>query len=180
LLRDKEIERIITGIEMPDSVLPLSLEWEIPFVTDYLRHKIDLGNLKIYCRAKYRDLPPERVEGLYMKGGFLATSTWRGNLGLSFGEMGEKLLSSSYYHAWVVATDELVENDMFIPLERESENFLMRYLQKARYIVFGPEPVFAYALAKKRELQLLRLLGVGILNQIPSEMLKERMGETYV
>jgi V/A-type H+-transporting ATPase subunit C len=56
----------------------------------------------------------------------------------------------------------------------------MIYLRKAKYIVFGPEPVFAYALAKKRELQLFRLLGVGKLNQIPAEMLKQRMSETYV
>ena len=56
----------------------------------------------------------------------------------------------------------------------------MTYLKKAKYIVFGPEPVFAYGLAKKRELSLVRLIGVGKFNQIPDELLKERMSETYV
>jgi V/A-type H+-transporting ATPase subunit C len=46
--------------------------------------------------------------------------------------------------------------------------------------VFGPEPVFSYGLAKRRELSLVRLLGVGKINQIPTPILKERISETYV
>jgi V/A-type H+-transporting ATPase subunit C len=99
---------------------------------------------------------------------------------LSYGEIGERLQTSAYHAAWILGTDELVEKNTFIVLEREFENILMIYLRKAKYIVFGPEPIFAYAQAKKRELQLLRLLGVGKLNQIPAEMLKQRMSETYV
>ncbi len=56
----------------------------------------------------------------------------------------------------------------------------MIYLRRAKYIVFGPEPVFAYVLAKKRELNLLRLVGVGKINQIPADLLKRRISETYV
>ena len=115
-----------------------------------------------------------------LKGGFLDVDVLLDRFDLSYGEIGERLLASAYHSAWTLATDELVEKETFVVLEREFENFLMNYLRKAKYIVFGPEPVFAYAMAKKRELQLLRFLGVGILNQIPAEMLKQRMSETYV
>jgi V/A-type H+-transporting ATPase subunit C len=46
--------------------------------------------------------------------------------------------------------------------------------------VFGPEPVFGYGLGKMRELQMVRLLGIGKINQIPPEVLKERISQTYV
>ncbi len=180
ILREKQIERIVLGADRPDELIPLSREMNLPFITDYLRHKIDLGNLKIFCRAKYLGLSPDKLEGLLLEGGFLDRHVLREGFGRSFGEMGERLQVSAYYSAWIMATDELVEKETFIALDREFENFLMIYLKKAKYIVFGPEPVFAYVQAKKRELQLLRLLGVGILNQIPAEMLRQRMSETYV
>jgi V/A-type H+-transporting ATPase subunit C len=67
-----------------------------------------------------------------------------------------------------------------VTLERQVEDFLMRYVRKARHIVFGPEPVLAYGYARKRELGYIRILGVGKLNRIPSDILEERLGETYV
>lgn len=180
IIPEKEIEMIVTIVEKPVKALDLSRRRKIPFITEYLRRKIDLGNLKIFCRAKYLGLSRDRLEGLLQKGGFLDVEVLLESFDLSYGEIGERLQASPYYSAWILGTDELVEKDTFIALEREFENFLMIYLRKAKYIVFGPEPIFAYAQAKKRELQLLRLLGVGKLNQIPAEMLKRRMSETYV
>jgi len=180
LLREKEIERIVLGIDNPVEALKVSEGMKLPFITSYLRHKIDLGNLKIFCRAKYLELSLERLEGSLSRGGFLDGNVILENFHLSFGDIGEKLRTTPYYTPWIRATDELIEKETFIVLEREFENFLITHLKKAKYIVFGPEPVFAYLLAKKRELQLLRLLGVGKLNEIPAEMLKQRMGETYV
>ncbi|UCE42543.1 MAG: V-type ATPase subunit [Candidatus Aminicenantes bacterium] len=180
ILHEKEIERIVLDVDQPDKALEISQELKVPFITKYLRYKIDLGNLKMLCRAKYLELSLDRLVGLFLEGGFLDVNFFLESFDLSYGEIGEKLLASAFHSAWILATDELVENETFIVLEREFENFLMIYLRKAKYIVFGPEPVFAYAQAKKKELQLLRLLGVGILNQIPAEILKQRMSETYV
>jgi V/A-type H+-transporting ATPase subunit C len=180
MLQEADMETILLSDDRPDEVLPLARDRKVPFITGYLRQKIDLGNLKVLCRAKYLDLPLDRLEGMLMIGGFLDERVLVESFHLSYGEIGDKLAASAYHRAWVLATDELVEKDTFIALEREFENILMAYLRKARYIVFGPEPVFAYALAKKKELQLLRLLGVGKLNRIPADMLKQRMSETYV
>ncbi len=180
LLSDKEIEKIVIGAERPDETLILSQKLGYPFITDYLRHKIDLGNLKIFCRAKYLELSLENWVALLCEGGFLDTQVLRESFDLSFGEVGEKLHASSYHSVWIVATDELLEKETFIALEREFADFLMIYLKKAMYIVFGPEPIFAYAQAKKMELRLVRILGVGKINQIPANTLKERMSETYV
>jgi len=180
ILIEKGIENIIRGVDQPDKVLSLSRALEYPFITDYLRHKIDLANLKIFCRAKYLELPYEKMERLLLQGGFVDVSVLLGGFDLSFGEIGERLHASGYQSVWIQATDDLVEKETFVALEREFENFLMGYLKKAKFIVFGPEPVFAYAQAKKKELQLVRLLGVGKLNQIPPEALKDRISETYV
>ena len=180
ILLEEKIRKIVTEENLPGKILPLSEALNYPFITDYLRYRIDLGNLKILCRAKYLDLPRNRLEMILMKGGFLDVGFFLENFELSFGEVGDKLKASSYQPIWIRATDELVDRETFIVLEREFENFLMFYLKKAKYVVFGPEPVFAYILAKKRELQLIRFLGVGELNQVPAEIIKERISDTYV
>jgi V/A-type H+-transporting ATPase subunit C len=130
--------------------------------------------------VKYSSLSLKKFEGLILNGGFMDEKILLQNFDLSFSEIGERLRATPYHELWAKATDALEERETFVELERGIEDFLMNYLKRAKYIVFGPEPVFTYGLAKRRELRLVRLLGVGIINQIPPPILKDRMSETYV
>ena len=180
LMLEEELKDIIYRESQPDEALPLAKELDYQFVTNYLRHKIDLANLKILCRAKYLGLPAQKLKSLLLRGGYLDEKVLTENYELSYPEIGDKIRFSPYGELWNRSTDILQEKETFIELERSIEDFLMLYLRKAKYIVFGPEPVFAYILAKKRELSLVRLVGVGKINQIPVEIIKRRISETYV
>jgi vacuolar-type H+-ATPase subunit C/Vma6 len=180
LLLEEEILQILVGKDSLENKLQLSQRLNYSFITDYIRHWIDLGNIKLFFRIKYLGLPVQRLSSLLMKEGFLDQSFMIEGFDLSFTELGEKIYASPYQRVWTNATDSLEEKETFVALERGFEDFLMLYLRKAKYIVFGPEPIFAYALGKKRELQLVRLLGLGKINHIPPEILKERISETYV
>lgn len=179
ILPDEDLMRIYYNDGSPDKELAFARRSGYRFVQDYVRYRIDLGNIKIFFRAKYLGLPEDRLEGLLLGGGFVDELLFLRNYSLSLAEVGEKLRASPYKDLWTRAADALGERETFIELERGIEDFLMTYLKKAKYIVFGPEPVFAYGLARKRELSLVRLLGIGKFNQIPDEILKERMSETY-
>jgi len=180
ILLEKDILEIYLEKTNPQKALSAAELTEYSFIIDYTRHKIDLGNIKLFCRAKYIGLSQEKYTSLAMKGGFLDEKIFLENFELSFSEIGEKLHFSPYNELWTRGTDALEERETFVELERGFEDFLMVYLQRAKYIVFGPEPVFAYGLAKRKELSLVRLLGAGKLSQIPSGVLKERISETYV
>jgi len=180
LLLEKDILRILDEDERPQNKMLLAPECGYAFIRDYLRHRIDLANIKIFCRIKYSGFSREKLENLILKGGFLDEKIFLQNYGLSFSEIGEKIQATPYKELWTKATDTLEEEETFVALERGIEDFLMKYLQRAKHIVFGPEPVFAYGLAKRRELSLVRLVGIGKLTQIPSRILKERISETYV
>jgi V/A-type H+-transporting ATPase subunit C len=190
---EKNLYRLLEEILLEGDILTIFLEESHPekamsvaertgysFIKDYIRHKIDLGNLKIFCRVKYSGLSRKKFERLVLKDGFLDEKNLLQNFDLSFSEIGERLRATPYHDLWTKAIDALEERETFVELERGIEDFLMNYLKRAKYIVFGPEPVFTYGLAKRRELSLVRLLGVGIINQIPTPILKERMSETYV
>lgn len=180
IILEEDILEIFLTETNPQKALSVAVRTGYSFIMDYVRHKIDLGNIKLFCRSKYSGFSQERFMSIAMNGGFLDEKIFLQNFDLSFSEIGEKLQATLYHELWTRGTDVLEERETFVELERGIEDFLMTYLKKAKYIVFGPEPIFAYGLAKKRELSLVRLLGVGKLSQIPPSVLKERISETYV
>jgi V/A-type H+-transporting ATPase subunit C len=180
LLLEEKVFKVLISEDRLDKMNSIAEDLKYDFIKDYYRHKIDLGNLKMFIRIKYADLPEEKFKEVQLKGGFLDETFFIRIFDLSFSEIGEKLHATAYQDIWKSGIHTLEANETFVEFERGMESFLMRYLKKAKFIVFGPEPVFAYTLAKKRELALIRLLGIGKLNKIPSDTLKARMSETYV
>jgi len=177
---EKDILEIFLEEKTPDKALKISERVNYCFIHDYFRHKIDLANLKIFCRLKYSGASREKLEKILLKGGFLDKQILLQNFEATFGEIGDKIHTTPYKELWDKGVDTLEEKETFIELERGIEDFLIAYLRKAKYIVFGPEPVFGYGLAKRHELNLIRLLGVGKLTHIPPLLLKQRISETYV
>ncbi len=180
ILIEEDLLKVFHEEENPGEAIAVIRNTGYSFIHDYFRHRLDLSNLKILFRAKYSGLPREKFESLVFEGGFLKDKFILQCFELSFTEIGEKLRATPYEELWVRASDTLEERETFLDLERGVEDFLMAFLKRAKYIVFGPEPVFAYGLAKKRELRLVRLLGVGKFNRIPAGMLKQRISATYV
>ncbi|MBL7081788.1 MAG: V-type ATPase subunit [Candidatus Omnitrophica bacterium] len=64
------------------------------------------------------------------------------------------------------------KKDSYLLLEKLKSQFLLRYLQQARYITFGPEPVISYYFHKLNQLNLLRWIILGKINKIPEEQLE--------
>lgn len=180
ILLEKDVLRIFLEEKVPEKAFEISQRTGNSFIHDYLRHKIDLANLKVFCRLRYLGASKQKFEKLVLKGGFLDERILIQNFEATFSDVGERIQATPYQKLWNRGVDSLQENETFVDLERGIDDFMMTYLRKAKYIVFGPEPVFAYGVAKRHELSLLRFLGVGKLSEIPGGLLKQRISETYV
>ncbi len=180
LFRDPELFRLVAETLAPSRMLSFIEEKELPFIRDYLRHAIDLANIKLFVRCRYRGLSQDIFQGMKLSGGFFDPSRLLEAYESPLLEMADIFAASPYDKLWAQAMDTFAQKETFIDLEKGIEDFLVLYLRKARYIVFGPEPVLAYGLAKLKELEMIRLLGVGIFNQVPASLLQQRMSETYV
>ncbi|WP_191980816.1 V-type ATPase subunit, partial [Clostridium haemolyticum] len=64
--------------------------------------------------------------------------------------------------------------------EKLCDNFIMNFIKDAKYISFGPEPLIAYILAKENEIKIIRIIMVGKINNIDSQVIGERLREIYV
>ena len=180
LLLDKPVLEVFLRDSDPQEALGLGREFGCAFITSHLRRRIDLGNIKIFLRARHLDLPEDRFRAAVLRGGFLEERMFLDNYGLPISDLGARLSSTPYAGLWERSVLALTERETFIDLERESEDFLVAHLRRARYMVFGPEPVYAYGLARKRELFLVRMVVSGRIHEIPAAVLKDRIGETYV
>lgn len=68
----------------------------------------------------------------------------------------------------------------FSYLEKLVDDFLIRYLKRAKYISLGIEPLIAYLFAKGTEIKNIRLILVGKIANLPLEIIRENLRETYV
>ena len=55
----------------------------------------------------------------------------------------------------------------------------MKNLKAAKYVTFGPEPIFAYIAAKETEIKIIRIIMVGKLNNVDTAVIRERVREVY-
>ncbi len=63
--------------------------------------------------------------------------------------------------------------------EKWCDDLLIEKIRPQKYQPFGIEPLAAYVLAREGELKSVRIILSGKLNQLPTEIIKERIRETY-
>jgi len=153
---------------------------ENQFIRDYFRLRLDLANLKLFLRCRYLDLPGDRLAESFLPGGYLEKRLFLENYEVSFEEFYQLLRSGRLGELWKLATEFLISKESLAGLERETENLSINFLKQARQITFGPEPLFAYGLARRHELKLVRIVLAGKFLQLPASFLKERISQTYV
>jgi len=65
-------------------------------------------------------------------------------------------------------------------LEKALDDLLMSYIRSARLVTIGVEPLIAWLFAKETEIRNVRMIMTGKINNLPMDMIRERLRETYV
>ena len=65
-------------------------------------------------------------------------------------------------------------------LELSCDNLLLEYVKETKFVTAGLEVLVAYLIAKENEIKLLRSVLTGKINEIPAQMIRERMRETFI
>lgn len=180
LFLEKELFHSYLATDSPSEISRSLEEINNPFIQDYFRLRLDLANQKLFLRCRYLRLPAGRFEENYLPGGRLEKKLFLENFDSPLDEFYQVIRSSPYAEAWKVGIEFLVSKESLVAFERESENLSMSYLRQAKQVTFGPEPLFAYGLARRQELKLVRMVLAGRFLQLPVHLLKERISQTYV
>ncbi len=166
IILDKEYYKLCLG---------KARESEDKFVINLFRREIDLINIKTFfrCRALKRD--KVFFSKVFLEGGCLTKKLF-----LEFYEKEEnaflRKLSFTPYAKVIMG----YEKEGLKGLELSCDNFLLEYIKKTKLVTAGLEVLIAYLIAKENEIKLLRSVLTGKISEIPAQMIRERMRETFI
>jgi vacuolar-type H+-ATPase subunit C/Vma6 len=157
------------------------------FLKDYLAHVIDLYNIKTFLRLKVLGEPVTKAEERFSCEGFIKKpellKLYPGELNEFIHALGRVKRRDSEFIDYASELKEGIlraeEKKSFAAFEKASGDFLIRFIRKAKFFTFGPEPLLAYYFAKANEINLIRLVVLAKLNDLSSGIVKERLNISY-
>ena len=92
----------------------------------------------------------------------------------------EALDSANYYQVVDEGLTEWESTGSPSVFEKLIDNYMISLARRGLYKPFGSETVIGYLAARENELKLLRIIMVGKINGISSDMIRERLRDVYV
>lgn len=178
--RDPQLIDIMLDGTMYKHMLDQAQLLDEKFVTDYLRINMDLINLKTLFRVKKQNKERDFLDSVLLPGGFLDRDVYMNSFNDSMDTLTQKLSYTDYYNVLRFSVEDYQKTGRMNTFEKLSDDFLMEFIKKSKFISFGPEPLLAYLTAKETEIKNIRIILVGKVNKVAPESIRERLRETYV
>ena len=150
------------------------------FLREYLTALVDLTNIKTLVRLKTIKADLRTLDSVLLPGGNLTQEFFEENFDGSTQDLMEALSSSPYYEVVEEGLMEWEASGSPSAFEKLLDNYLISLARRGLYKPFGSETVIGYMAARENELKILRILLVGKINSIPSDMIRERLRDVYV
>ena len=148
------------------------------FLRGYVTLLIDSINLRIAVRLKRVGRPYDFLKQAFIKGGFIDQNRL-------LVEISPDLLASIFAgtelkDAAVVGGAVVRDERNLADLDIACENTVMRYLQSAKYIGIGEQPLIGFVAAKETEISMVRIIISGKTAGMSGEKLMKKLRMTYV
>ena len=180
LLLERELFESLIWLDEPIKSLELTERCKNTFLISFLRHFIDLANIKLFLRMINLGRPKDDLAKMLFIGGYIGRDSFLKIYDEPLYMFISNFRYTDYAEAVREGTEYFQRQNSFLRLERKIDDYLIGFLKQAKYITFGPEPILAYYLAKQNEIKLIRWVIIGKLNDLPKEEILERLNDTYV
>lgn len=151
-----------------------------PFAETLVAIWADLLNLKSLVRAKLLGKDRGFASRVLVPGSSLEDSRLLALMDVGVETWADELRHTPYSDVLSRGLAYLAEKRSLALFEKLSDDFVMKFLKRAKLTLYGAEPLIAYALAKETELKNIRIILVGKLNGVTQETLAEHLREPYV
>lgn len=148
--------------------------------SDYVSGLIDFFNITSMLRAMRMGKSQNFLNEILVEGGGISVSRLITLSREDFDRIAVSLKSEKIGRALMDCIEDYKENGSLQVLDSMKDVYLGRLNSDSRFITFGPEPIFAYLVAKEKEISIIRLILVGKLNNISPSKLRERLGDKLV
>ena len=161
--------------EFGDVFYRCSLEYGHEFFKRFAAVLADLSNIKNFFRVHNPGEDREFLESLLLGNGTLEEDLFLSYAGQPVEEFVSRLKFSDYSDLVGEGADYWKERSSVVRLERLIDEYILSFIRSTRYVVFGPEPLFAYGVLKDNELRSIRAIVRGRMDNVPVDMVRERI-----
>ena len=161
------------------NLVNLSKKIDVKVITDYVKGLIDFQNIITLFRVQKQKRDAKFLDSVIFDGGTISKDKIVGSLNDGPETILNKFKKEKLGPYLVKGVEVFNETKRLSEFEKISDNYLMELNKESKYIVFGPEPLFTYLVAKEREINAIRLIMVSKINNISSEKIRERLRDTY-
>ncbi len=151
---------------------------DISFITGYVSLLIDSANLRTVVRTLRMKKDMDLLKKALFTGGTVRPD--RLFAVSPSGEALKELYSSDILEKAAELGHATLTGSSLTLFEQECDNALIRYLNKAKLVSFGMEPVVAHLAALEAEIMSIRMILTGKLSGISPEIIRERLRTIYV
>ena len=160
--------------------LELSKNMGILFVEELLEIIIDITNIKTFLRIKKLSMSAEFMEQNLIPGGKIDNNIFVTCFGLSLDKFMEYMKGYPYKDICEKGIEYINTTNSIAMFEKLADDYLIMHVKRFKYKTLGIEPLIGYLLAKENEFKNIRIVMVGKINNLPINIIKERLRETYV
>lgn len=152
-----------------------SLEYRHKFFIGFSVCFSDLSNIRSFFRVRNLKKNRDTLDKVLFDNGTVEKNLFFSFLDEPVEEFVNRLRYSEYSDLVREGADYWGEKGSLARLERLIDEYLLHFAERTRYVVFGPEPLFAYLMRKDNELKSIRTIVLGKTNSVPIDMIKERI-----
>jgi len=150
------------------------------FLREYLTALSDLTNIKTMMRLKRIDADVQTLDDALVNGGSLPKVFFKERFLESSQSLIEALDTTPYKQIVEEGITQWESTGSPSIFEKMIDNFIISLARRGLYKPFGSETVIGYLAARENEIKLLRIIMVGKINGISSDMIRERLRDVYV
>lgn len=150
-----------------------------PFLDTFTNKYIDLKNIELFLRLKIQNREEALLEKGFVDGGTLEKYRFMDSFRKDIADFAESMKHTDYSTIIREAVKGYEEEKSFVKLDKLSYDHLNDYIQNAKRMALGPEPVFSYFWAKKNNAQIIRTVMVGKLNRVEPEHIRKMIRNLY-
>lgn len=149
------------------------------FLITYIKNLIDISNIKAMLRVKKQNNDSRFLQFVIIDGGNIPQTSLLKGLNNSFEDFMNEISRFEYSKPLKNSLDSYNKTGNISIIEVLYDNYLINSLKKAKFVNFGAEPLIAYIIAKEMEIKIVRIIMIGKINNMPANIIKERLRDLY-
>ena len=151
-----------------------------PFLRDLADYIIDITNIRMFIRARALNRSWDFIGKLLLDGGTIDREVYHRNCDRTAESFAEDIRKTRYGDAVRKGLELVKSGKNSSGLEKTLDDLLMSFIRSAKLVTIGVEPLIAYLFAKDTEIRNVRMIMTGRINNLPADMIRERLRDSYV